>query len=74
MPVHEYHYQSHYDGTALAFLSEVIPAMGIGNHDRSDSQTDYFDVGWYVHVNIGKWDKPFLCTGNKEQQIAESVL
>ena len=41
------------------FLSEVIPAMNNGNHDNSDIQTDYFDVGWYIDVNIGKWNKPY---------------
>jgi len=22
--------------------------------------TDYFDVGWYISVNLGKWDKPYI--------------
>jgi hypothetical protein len=57
--VNVYHYTRHFDGKALKFLSEVIPAMNNGNHDNSDIQTDYFDVGWYVDVNIGKWDKPY---------------
>jgi hypothetical protein len=58
--VNPYHYKSHFDGKALKFLSEVIPAMNAGNHDRSDIQTDYFDVGWYIDVNIGKWNKPYV--------------
>ena len=58
--VNVYHYKSHYSGKALNFLKEVIPLMNKGNHDNSDIQTDYFDVGWYVDVNIGKWDKPYI--------------
>jgi len=58
--VNPYHYKSHFDGKALAFLSEVLPAMNNGNHDNSDSMTDYFDVGWYTRVNIGKWNSPYL--------------
>jgi hypothetical protein len=58
--VNPYHYQSHFEGKAKKFLSEVIPALNNGNHDDSDSQTDYFDVGWYIDVNIGKWDKPYI--------------
>lgn len=58
--VNPYHYQNHFTGTALKFLSEVIPAMNVGNHDNSDPMTDYFDVGWYVDVNIGKWNKPYV--------------
>ena len=57
--VNPYHYKSHFNGRALRFLSEVIPAMNDGNHDRSDIQTDYFDVGWYIDVNIGRWNKPY---------------
>jgi hypothetical protein len=58
--VNVYHYRSHYSGVALKFLSEVIPLMNYGNHDNSDIMTDYFDVGWYVDVNIGKWDQPYI--------------
>jgi hypothetical protein len=57
--VNPYWYHEHFDGRALKFLKEVIPAMHVGNHDRSDIQTDYFDVGWYVDVNIGRWDRPY---------------
>lgn len=58
--VNVYHYKNHYSGVALKFLSEVIPLMNYGNHDNSDIMTDYFDVGWYVDVNIGKWDQPYI--------------
>ena len=58
--VNVYHYKNHYSGAALAFLSEVIALMNYGNHDNSDIMTDYFDVGWYVDVNIGKWDQPYI--------------
>ena len=58
--VNPYHFKDHYDGKALAFMQEVFAAMNDGNHDRSDIQSDYFDVGWYVDVNIGKWDKQYI--------------
>ena len=57
--VNPYWYNDHFDGAAKEFLSEVITAMNEGNFDKSDSQTDYFHVGWYVNVNIGKWNKPY---------------
>jgi hypothetical protein len=59
LDVNPYWYKEHFSGKALKFLSEVIPLMNKGNHDNSDVQTDYFDVGWYVDVNIGKWNKPY---------------
>lgn len=58
--VNPYWYQDHYDGKAKAFLKEILAVMNDGNHDRSDIQTDYFDVGWYVDINIGKWNKPYI--------------
>jgi hypothetical protein len=60
--INEYWYKDHFadNPKALAFLSEVIPAMNIGNFDKSDVQTDYFHVGWYMSVNLGKWDKPYI--------------
>ncbi len=57
--VNEYHFRDHFDGKAKQFLAEVLSVMNDGNHDRSDIMTDYFDVGWYTNVNIGKWDKPY---------------
>jgi hypothetical protein len=36
--------------------------MNVGNHDRSDIQSDYFDVGWYVDVNVGAWNQPYELT------------
>ena len=62
--INEYWYQDHFKDNpeALAFLSEVIPAMNNGNHDNSDIMTDYFDVGWYISVNLGKYDKPYTVT------------
>ena len=58
--VNPYWYHDHFTGEAKAFLTDIMTAMNQGNHDRSDIQTDYFDVGWYVDVNIGRWNKPYI--------------
>lgn len=60
LDVNPYWYKEHFSGKAKSFLSELLPVMNNGNHDNSDIQTDYFDVGWYVDVNIGKWNKPYI--------------
>ena len=44
---------------AEKFIVEVREAMNIGNWDKSDRMVDYFDVGWYTEINVGKWDKPY---------------
>jgi len=62
MQVNPYHYQSHFSGKAKQFMHELHLALNTGNHDNSDIQTDYFDIGWYVHVNVGKWNKPYEVT------------
>jgi hypothetical protein len=59
LDVNPYWYQEHFNGKALKFLKEVFTAMNGGNHDNSDAQVDYFDVGWYVDVNIGSWNNPY---------------
>lgn len=57
--VNEYHIKNHYSGNAKDFLLEVSNAMMVGNHNNSDYQTDYFDIGWYTDINIGSWDKAY---------------
>lgn len=57
--VNPYHFEKHFSGVAKKFLQEVFNIMNNGNHDNSDIQSDYFDVGWYVDVNIGNWSKPY---------------
>jgi hypothetical protein len=58
--INPYWFHEHYDGDAKAFLTEVMEAMNGGNWDKSDIQSDYFNVGWYVEVQIGKWNKPYI--------------
>lgn len=60
MQVNDHWYHDHFSGRAKTFLTELITAMNVGNHDNSDIMTDYFDVGWYVHVNVGRWNKPYI--------------
>jgi hypothetical protein len=64
LDVNPYWFKEHFSGKSLDFLKEIFVAMNNGNHDRSDIQSDYFDVGWYVDVNIGKWNKPYEVEGS----------
>jgi hypothetical protein len=51
-------------------LIAIIDTLNTGNHDRSDAMTDYFDVGWYVEVNVGRWDKPFKVSAGSADTTA----
>ena len=47
-----------------SFFKELVAAMNgknstVKNHDNSDIMTDYFDVGWYIDINVGSWNKPY---------------
>ena len=36
------------------------------NYNNSDSMTDYFDRGWYTHLEVGKWNTPFVQIANNQ--------
>ena len=57
-----HHLDKAFSGTAYEAIDRLLDAMNQGNHDRSDITTDYFDVGWYAYIEIGKWNKPYICT------------
>ncbi len=52
-------YDKHFSGTAKKFLEEILQVMNDGNYDRSNIQADYYDVGWFTEINIGRWDTPY---------------
>ena len=56
-----YHPENALDAS-LPLFTQIIAALNTGNHDNSDLMSDYFDVGHYVDVSIGKWNKDFVCT------------
>jgi hypothetical protein len=58
--VNHYYIDSTFDGEVAQLLNELRAAMMIGNRDNSDTMTDYHDIGWYVKIEIGKWNKPYI--------------
>ena len=54
-----YYLENQFSGDNLSIMSRIKDALNVGNLDLSDIQTDYFDVGWYVDINLGRWDRPF---------------
>tara|TARA_R100000234_G_scaffold83757_1_gene53112 strand:+ start:179 stop:607 length:429 start_codon:yes stop_codon:yes gene_type:complete len=71
--INEYWYKDHFadNPAALAFLSEVIPAMNAENFDKSDIMTDYFHVGYYISVKIGSYDKPYELIADQDNNLVE---
>ena len=62
--VNQYHIKNHFSGKSCEFLSEVYSAMMVGNHDNSDIMTDYFDIGFFIDINIGQYEKPYVLVKN----------
>ena len=59
--VNPYWFQDHYDGDAKAFLTEAFKALKSADwYDESNAMIDYFNIAYYVDVNIGKWDAPYI--------------
>lgn len=59
MDINPYWFQEHFEPEVVELLSAIKDIMMDGNHDNSDIMTDYFDVGWYIDINIGKYGKPY---------------
>jgi hypothetical protein len=45
-------------GELFAKINAIL--YGCDYYDNSEPQTDYFDTAYYVSMNIGKWNKPFV--------------
>lgn len=60
------HWQDQNDQQALLKIDEIMhnaPGRAGGKvyFDHSDSMTDYFHTAFYTHLNIGEWNKPYIC-------------
>jgi hypothetical protein len=60
--INQYHYKNngtHHVKVVEEMLSIINNAGEKPNYDRSESQFDHFDVGYYVSLHQGAWNKPF---------------
>ena len=68
-PISNGHYQANpyyameEEGIVGEFMTDLITAMkGDDWYNKTDSQIDYFDIAYYLDINVGKWDKPYVNT------------
>lgn len=54
--VHEYNNE---------LLNKIISILNTDNYNRSRIEIDYHDVGHYIRLTFGTWDKPFNSTGQE---------
>lgn len=60
--INPYYLDRQFSGEVLENMEKIKKALYVINHDNSDIMTDYFDVGYYVDMCIGDYDKPFVFT------------
>ena len=59
--INPYWYHEHFSGKSKEFLTEALAALkGADWYDESDGSIDYFNTAYYVDINIGKWNKPYV--------------
>ena len=60
MDVNTYWIDHNHTGIVKDFLNELQSAMlKKGWRDNSDIQSDYFDISYYIDINVGSWNKPY---------------
>jgi hypothetical protein len=47
------------DKSSHPYLQQIYNIANSGNHDNSDAMSDYFDVGWYIWLNIGEYGNEY---------------
>ena len=69
--VNEYWINEHYTGVARDFLTELLAAMkGPDYFNDDDIQSDYFHRSHYTDIQVGRWDQPYVFTG---ETVAEAA-
>jgi len=58
--INHYHIDRIFTGELLATFKKIIAALNTDNYDHSDITTDYINVGHYISINLGRWNKPFI--------------
>ena len=59
---HTYQYGEHqalFDEIVKIIKTAPAQAGGRAWFDESDAMTDYFHTAYYIHLNVGEWNKPY---------------
>jgi len=59
MQLNHYHLHTYPNAEILKKICEI---SNRNNFDNSEPMTDYFHVGYYFSLSVGKWDRPYKCT------------
>ena len=57
--LNHYYLDNYKNGDILKKINTICNET---NYDKSDIMVDHYDVGFYFHLAVGKWDKDFELT------------
>ena len=59
--INKYYFHEHFSPGVQVVIRKIVDAMhSAGHYDRSDIMTDYFDCAYYMDIQVGSWDKPYI--------------
>ena len=53
-------------------IIKTAPALAEGGRewfDKSDAMTDYFHTAFYINLNVGEYDKPYVYNGKSDLPV-----
>ena len=69
----EYRIDDQFEGETRDALKAIVNVLNMNNYNNSDPMTDYFDVGHYVRIQAGEWDKPYIVTDDAGDATPEAT-
>lgn len=64
--INRYSFSDYLPSPCLDYLQDALEIMLEGYYNNSDAMTDYFDCAWYMTIQVGKWDKPYMFKGQSD--------
>ena len=59
--INKYYFHEHFSPGVQVVIRKIVDAMhSAGHYDLSDIMTDYFDCAYYMDIQVGSWDKPYI--------------
>ena len=61
--VNHYYIDNSFSGKCKEVLIKLKNVLNTNNYDNSEPMVDYFDVGHYISIEIGEWNRPYEFLG-----------
>jgi hypothetical protein len=60
--INQYWFNEHHPAETARIIEHALAIISKTHWDKSDAMTDYFHCAFYIHMEIGTWEKPYVCT------------